>query len=289
MKADLHVHTSASDGRLSPEKVVQLAVELGLDAIAITDHDTVDGVAPALRAARGYLSFVVVPGVEINTDVPRGEVHILGYFIDYTDPALESALKKLRTARRARAKEMIAKLAELGMNIEWERVEKLASGKAICRPHIAQALLEMGYVNSEREAFEKYIGHDCPAYVERYKLPPEEAVRLISASRGLPVLAHPANIDNLEDFVRELKKSGLIGIEVYYRDYDTETASRLLDIANKYHLIPTGGTDYHAFSDESEVMLGSKLTPPDSLKKLFSLADPRSLKLLETANQKLRI
>lgn len=288
MKADLHVHTSASDGRLSPEKVVQLAVELGLDAIAITDHDTVDGVVPALRAARGYLSFVVVPGVEINTDVPHGEVHILGYFIDYTDPALESALKKLRTGRRARAKEMIAKLAELGMNIEWERVEKLASGKAICRPHIAQALLEMGYVNSEREAFEKYIGHDCPAYVERYKLLPEEAVRLVSASRGLPVLAHPADIDNLEDFVRELKKSGLIGIEVYYRDYDTETTSRLLDIANKYHLIPTGGTDYHAFSDE-EVMLGSKLTPPDSLKRLFSLADSRSLKLLQTTNPKLRI
>lgn len=289
MKADLHVHTSASDGRLSPEKVVQLAVELGLDAIAITDHDTVDGVISALRAARDYPSFVVVPGVEINTDIAHGEVHILGYFIDYTYPALESALQKLRTARRARAKAMIAKLAELGMDIEWGRVEALASGKAICRPHIAQALLEVGYVNSEREAFEKYIGHDCPAYVERYKLPPEEAVRLVSASRGLPVLAHPADIDNLENFVRELKKCGLIGMEVYYRDYDTEIAGRLLDIANKYHLIPTGGTDYHAFSNESEVMLGAKLTPPDSLEKLFSLANPRSLQLLQTVNPKLQI
>lgn len=289
MKADLHVHTSASDGRLSPERVVQLAVDLGLDVVAITDHDTVDGVVPALKAARNFSSFIVVPGVEINTDVPRGEVHILGYFVDYTDLTLESTLQKLRTARRARAQKMVAKLAELGMNIEWEHVEELAGGKAICRPHIAQALLEMGYVNSEREAFEKYIGHDCPAYVERYKLSPVEAVTLVSAAHGLPVLAHPADICNLEDFIYELKKRGLIGMEVYYRDYDTETVGRLLGLANKYHLIPTGGTDYHAFSDETEVMLGTRLTPPDSLEKLFSLADPHSLELLQVVNPKLRI
>lgn len=289
MKADLHVHTTASDGRLSPEKIVQLAVGLGLDAIGITDHDTIEGIIPALRAARDFSPFIVIPGVEINTDVPYGEVHILGYFIDYTEPALESTLQKLRTARRARAQEMVVKLAELGMKIEWDRVERLAHGKAICRPHIAQALLEMGYVNSEREAFEKYIGHDRPAYVERYKLSPKEAVELISASRGLPVLAHPADIDNLEDLVCELKGSGLIGMEVYYRDYDTETIDRLLALADKYHLIPTGGTDYHAFSDDTEVMLGTRLAPSDSLEKLFALADPHNLELLQAANPKLRI
>ncbi len=287
MKADLHVHTSASDGRLSPEQVVRLAVDLGLDAIAITDHDTVDGVVPALGAARGFPSFMIVPGVEINTDVPHGEVHILGYFVDYTDPIFGDTLQKLRTARRARAQEMVAKLAELGMNIEWTRVETLARGRAICRPHIAQALLEMGYVSSEREAFDKYIGHDGPAYVERYKLPPEEAVTLIKMARGLPVLAHPADIQNLEDFVCELKKYGLIGMEVYYRDYSTETIDRLLDLASKYQLIPTGGTDYHAFSDETEVMLGARLTPPESLEKLLSLADPHSLRLMQTVDSEL--
>ncbi len=282
MKADLHVHTNASDGRLSPDQVVRLAVDVGLDVIAITDHDTVDGVIPAIEATRSFPSFMVVPGVEVNTDVPHGEVHILGYFVDYTDLTFGATLQKLRTARRVRAQEMVAKLAELGMHIEWTHVETLARGNAICRPHIAQALLEMGYVNSEKEAFDKYIGHDRPAYVERHKLSPEEAVRLVKAARGLPVLAHPANIQNLEDFIRDLKESGLVGMEVYYRDYNVETIDRLLGLASKYHLIPTGGTDYHAFSDETEVMLGARLTPPESLEKLLSLADPRSLQLMQT-------
>ncbi|MBM4445873.1 MAG: PHP domain-containing protein [Chloroflexi bacterium] len=279
MKADLHVHTTASDGRLEPREIVSLAVKVGLDAIAITDHDTVGGVVPALAAAEVFPSFVVIPGVEINTDVPHGEVHILGYFIDYTDRKLAIALQRLRDSRRERAQQMIAKLRSLGMKIEWQRVSELAQGGSVCRPHIAQALFEKSYVGSEKEAFDKYIGHDGPAYVERYKLLPAEAVKLILDAQGLPVLAHPIDILDLNEFVPKLKSVGLIGIEVYYRDYSSGIIEELLKVANQHALVPTGGTDYHAFGDGLEVMIGGALTPAQSVERLFALADKHSLEL----------
>ena len=281
MKADLHLHTTASDGRLEPREIVSLAVRVGLDVIAVTDHDTIDGVVPALAAAQASPSLTVISGVEINTDVPRGEVHILGYFIDYTDKKLAATLQKLRDSRRERAQKMIAKLGKLGMKIDWQRVSELVRGGSVCRPHIAQALFEKGYVGSEKEAFDKYIGHDGPAYVERYKLLPIEVVKLILDAKGLPVLAHPADIAGLDELVPKLKAVGLVGLEVYYRDYSSEIVARLAKIAEKYDLIPTGGTDYHAFGDGSEVEIGGAITPARSVEQLFTLASKRSLDLLK--------
>jgi len=281
VKADLHLHTTASDGRLDPKELVSLAAKVGLDIIAITDHDTVDGISPALAAAEAFPSLTVIPGVEINTDVPHGEVHILGYFIDYIDQRLAANLQKLRDSRLGRAQNMIAKLGRLGMEIEWQRVSELAQGGSVCRPHIAQAMFEKGYVGSEKEAFDKYIGHDGPAYVERYKLLPVEAVKLIVDAKGLPVLAHPADIVDLNKLVSSLKRGGLIGMEVYYRDYSRDIIARLLEVANQHGLIPTGGTDYHAFGDSSEVMMGDALAPPQSVEQLFALANKRNLELLK--------
>ena len=281
MKADLHLHTTASDGRLEPNEIVGLAAKAGLEVIAITDHDTVDGVAPALAAAQALPPLTVIPGVEINTDVPRGEVHVLGYFIDFTDRKLADNLLRLRDARQGRAQKMITKLSSLGVDIEWRRVEELAQGGSVCRPHVALALLEKGYVGSEKEAFDRYIGHDGPAYVDRMKLLPVEAVKLIIDAQGLPVLAHPADIDGLDELVPKLKAAGLVGIEVYYRDYGSDVIGRLLRIAEQYELVTTGGTDYHAFGDASEVMIGEALAPPQSVERLFALADKRSLELLE--------
>ncbi|MGB8707798.1 MAG: PHP domain-containing protein [Dehalococcoidia bacterium] len=281
MKADLHLHTTASDGRLEPREIVSMAVRVGLDVIAVTDHDTIEGVVPALAAAQASPSLTVIPGVEINTDVPRGEVHILGYFIDYTDKKLAATLQKLRDSRRERAQKMIAKLGKLGMKIDWQRVSELVRGGSVCRPHIAQALFEKGYVGSEKEAFDKYIGHDGPAYVERYKLLPIEVVKLILDAKGLPVLAHPADIAGLDELVPKLKAVGLVGLEVYYRDYSSEIVARLAKIAKKYDLIPTGGTDYHAFGDGSEVEIGGAITPARSVEQLFALASKRSLDLLK--------
>ena len=281
MKADLHLHTTASDGRLEPKDLVSLAVKVGLDVIAITDHDTIGGIEPALAAAEAFPSLMVIPGVEINTDVPHGEVHILGYFIDFTDQKLEVALQRLRDSREGRAQRMIDKLSKLGVNIELQRVFELAQGGSVGRPHVAQALLEKDYVASEKEAFDKYIGRDGPAYVERYKLLPAEAVRLVVDARGLPVLAHPADIADLKELVPKLKAVGLIGIEVYYRDYSSDIIAGLLKIAKQYDLITTGGTDYHAFGDDLEVIIGGALAPAQSVERLLALADKHSLELLK--------
>jgi len=178
-KIDLHIHSTVSDGRLSPAEVVHKSVELGLTIIAITDHDSVDGIVPALAAAKAFPQLKVIPNVEISTDVPQGEVHVLGYFIDYTDYELKATLERMRDSRKRRAQGMIAKLGNLGLYIDWQRVQEIAGSGSIGRPHIAQAMLEKGYIASIKEAFTKYISRDGPAYVEREKMTPAEAVELI--------------------------------------------------------------------------------------------------------------
>lgn len=284
LKADLHLHTTASDGRLEPAELVSLAVKVGLDVIAITDHDSIDGVVPALAAAQAYPSVTVIPGVELSTDVPRGEVHVLGYFIDYTDRNLAVTLDGLRDSRKGRAVRMIAKLRDLGMEVQWQRVEELAQGGSVGRPHIAQAMLEAGYISSLSEAFDNYIGRNGPAYAEREKMTPAESVKLIVDVRGLPVLAHPADIEDLDALLPELLKAGLVGIEVFYTKYTPETISRLLTIAQQHRLITTGGTDYHHFEDGKEDRIGAVLAPPQSVKQLFSLADKHNLELLRASS-----
>ena len=277
MKADLHLHTTASDGRLNPCELVELAADVGLDVIAITDHDTVDGIAPAITAAEAFSSLKVVPGIEMSTDVPHGEVHILGYFIDYKDENFVFLLKEMNDSRWGCARKMVVKLNNLGIDIKWTRVCELAQGGTVCRPHVAQAILENGYVESIREAFDKYIGREGPAYVQRKKILPIEAVRTIVKARGLPVLAHPADIGDLERLICELKEAGLVGIEVYYGAYTSDVIKRLQKLAIRYELIATGGTDYHAFGNDLEVMIGRALTPSHSVEQLFSLAYERDL------------
>ena len=281
MKADLHLHTVASDGRLEPSELVSLAVKVGLDVIAITDHDSISGIADAIAAAKAYPSLTVIPGVELSTDVPRGEVHVLGYFIDYTDRNLSFMLEGLRDSRQGRALRMIAKLRDLGMEIQWQRVLELAQNGSVGRPHIAQALLEVGYVASLAEAFDKYIGRNGLAYAEREKMAPAESVKLITSARGLPVLAHPADIEDLDKLISELLKTGLVGMEVYYAKYTSEIKNRLLTVAKRYKLITTGGTDYHHFEDGSETMMGEIQVPSQSVKQLFSRADKRNLDMIK--------
>ncbi len=276
MKVDLHLHTTASDGRLTPEEIVCSAAQRGINIIGITDHDSVDGIAPALAAVRAFSFLTIVPGVEINTDVPHGEAHILGYFVDYTNQELCSTLYRLRTSRERRALTMIAKLQALGKEIEWQQVRELAQGGSIGRPHIAQALLEKRYVTSLKEAFAKYIGRHGPAYVEREKVTPVEAVKLIIRAQGLPVLAHPADIPDFDKFLPKLIGAGLVGIEVWYNRYSSEVISRLKSIASKYNLIATGGSDYHGFGDSTETMLGEPAVPLWAVEQLFGLAGKKA-------------
>ena len=272
-KVDLHIHSTASDGRLSPEDVIYKSAELGLSIIAITDHDTVDGIAPALAAAKAFPQLKVIPGVEISTDVPQGEVHVLGYFIDYTNHELEATLRRFRSSRLERAQGMIAKLRNLGIHIEWQRVQEIAGTGSFGRPHLAQAMLEKGYIGSFKEAFIKYLGRDGPAYVEREKMTPAEAVELILLASGLPVLAHPLTINDLETMIVELKAAGLVGIEAYYDGYTADEINKLVSLAKRYNLIATGGSDYHGLDASTETMIGGANVPMESAEQLMALAE----------------
>ena len=271
-RVDLHLHSTASDGRFSPAELVRKAVGEGLAVIALTDHDTVEGVAPALEAARAFPQLRLIPGVEISTYISEGEVHILGYFIDFVDPALQSALEQMRNSRWERARKMVARLNELGCPIDWERVQEIAGSGAIGRPHIAQVLLERGHIESFKEAFTKYIGRDGPAYVERYKITPAEAVGMVIRAKGLPVLAHPLTTPEPEQMANELKEVGLVGIEAFYAGYTAEDIDRLVSIAKRHNLITTGGTDFHGIDSNVEKSIGGVDIPDESLKNLLALA-----------------
>ncbi len=277
-KVDLHIHSTASDGKYPPQEVVRKAAEAGLTTIALTDHDTVDGIAAALTAAKSFPGLRVIPGVEVSTDVEDGEIHVLGFFMDYTDPDLSATLAHFRASRETRAKKIVAKLASLGISIDWERVQQLAGDGTIGRPHIAQAMLEQGYITSLREAFNKYIGRTGPAYVEREKMTPPEAVKLILKARGLPVLAHPFSTKNPEHWVARLKRAGLCGLEAYYADHTPEDTEHLLQLAAKYALVVTGGSDFHGLESGIGAPLGGVEVPEEAANRLIALAEKRGLK-----------
>jgi predicted metal-dependent phosphoesterase TrpH len=280
MRADLHIHTTASDGRLTPAEVVELAASRGLDIIAITDHDSVEGVAPALIAAQDFSSLRVIPGLEISTDFPQGEIHLLGYFIDHSDPQLGGTLERLRGSRRRRAQKMIAKLREMDIHVEWQRILELAGDGSVGRLHIAQAMLKGGYISSIQQAFKTYIGHGCPAYVGREKMPPVEAIDLVVKAGGLPVLAHPGGIiKELKVLLPQLKAAGLVGIEVYCNGYAPEMVQRLLALADDHGLIPCGGSDYHGLGNSGEPMPGDMDVPWESVERLLALAGQWELDL----------
>jgi predicted metal-dependent phosphoesterase TrpH len=271
-RVDLHVHSTASDGKYAPEEIVGKAAALGLRYLALTDHDSVDGIVRAIQAARAFPGLTFIPGVEVSTDVPEGEIHILGYFIDYARPELADRLKKFRDSREGRARGMVDKLAALGIVIDWKRVQEIAGDGAIGRPHIAQAMLEKGYIANFKEAFDKYIGREGPAYVEREKMTPEEAVALVLRSGGLPVLAHPFTVKEPEKRAAGLKKVGLVGIEAYYKDNTPEITKATLKIAEENGLIVTGGTDFHGIAGAGDITLGSVHVPIKAAQTLIKLA-----------------
>jgi len=277
-RVDLHVHTNASDGRYSPSEVVQRAVEADVSILSITDHDTVAGLDEAIRVAKDFPELTLVPGVEINTDVPSGEAHILGYFIDVAHPELLSLLADMRASRKERAQRMIAKLEALGVSLSWERVQEIAGTDSIGRPHIAQAMLEKGYIASLREAFDKdtgYIGFHGPAYVERTKVSPADATEVILRANGLPVLAHPFTVGEPEKMIANLKEHGLVGIEVYYGFYSRAEVTHLRSFAQKYSLLATGGSDFHGLDEKTEAALGRTGLPIRAAKAFLAFADRR--------------
>src|SRR6266542_5886572 len=206
--ADLHCHSTFSDGRLTPTELVNLAYRNGVRILALTDHDIVDGVPEAFSAAERYADFTLIPGIEMSTDVPGNEVHILGHFIDWHNSAFLDRLRRLQESRLDRARMMVGKLGQLGKPVSWERVEFFAGEGAIGRPHIALALVEAGHVGSVNEAFNLYLSRNGPAYVPRDRLGPEEVITLLSEVGGMATLAHPRELraaGNLDSLLEALK------------------------------------------------------------------------------------
>ncbi len=268
---DLHTHTSASDGLLSPDELVQLAAQRGLRVLGITDHDTVAGLAPA-QAVAAQLGVTLVPGVELSTAVEAGEIHVLGYFIDPGQPALCAHLERLMEARRERAARIVEQLRRLGFPFTLEDLETVAQGGTITRAHAARLLLVHGYVSSIDEAFDRYLGRNRPAYVPRSYPSPRQAVEIVLAAGGVPVLAHPLSVHDLESVLAELVPAGLAGLEAWYAEYAPATQCELVDLARQWDLVPTGGSDYHGPAFRAGRELGSVEVPLEIVAELAARA-----------------
>jgi predicted metal-dependent phosphoesterase TrpH len=267
-RIELHCHTTASDGALAPAALVALAHAAEITTLAITDHDTVAGL-PEARAAAGPLGITILPGCEFGCELADGEVHLLAYLFDDTDPVLTATLAGLRTARRERGRAMVARLNALGVPVTWERVQAIAGQGAVGRPHVAQALIEGGWVTDTDDAFARYIGWGGPAYVPRARISPPEVIRLVAAAGGVVSVAHPAHIPDLEPFLATLVPHGLVGLETYYGDYPPATVAWLAGLAARFDLVPTGGSDYHGRAIKDHGALGARAdVPPDTVERL---------------------
>ena len=243
--ADLHLHTSFSDGTLSPEEVVIEAKSLGLAAISITDHDILDGIEPASLAGERY-GVEVIPGVELSAESSGEEVHVLGYHMDWRNPRFQQKLRELRESRRIRAMRIIDKLNQLGIDIEYDDVLTQADSVSVGRPHVAAALVEKGHVATTSEAFYRFLGDYGPAYVAKQKLSPAEAATTILDVGGVPVLAHPGTLQR--NTVPELVSSGLMGLEAFHPNHTVQLSEYYCDLAKEHSLLITGGSDYHGWA-----------------------------------------
>lgn len=259
-RVDLHLHTTYSDGSLSPRETVEMAAARGVRILAITDHDELGGVSKAQAAGAG-LGVTVISGVEINTDVGREDVHILGYGFPSDSPVMRETLRALRAGRLERTKKMLARLADLGYPLELERVLEIAGHGSIGRPHVAQALVDAGYVGSREEAFDRLIGRKCRAYVPRAPYRPEDAIATIHRAGGIASLAHPGKLGDPLRFIRKLKEAGLDALEAYHSDHPPATTERLLRWAEQYGLGVTGGTDSHGPHSARAVPIGAVDVP----------------------------
>ena len=284
---DLHMHSTVSDGTYTPSELVKLAKEKGLSAIALTDHDTAGGVKEFLAEGEKQ-GIETIAGIEISS-LFEGypEIHVLGYFIDPEKKDVMEKLNFLQDARKVRNIKLIARLKELGFEITWEELEKEANGKLIGRPHFAALMVKKGFVKDTNEAFSKYIGNDGLAFVPKEKLTTPEAVSFLFENGIVPVLAHPIligmNTSDLIDFIILLKKSGLQGIEVIHSEIPEKESRKYLELAYRFNLVPTGGSDFHG-ENKPYVKMGVPEVPYEFFTKLkerkkdmFSIMETRKL------------
>ena len=265
MKIDLHIHTTYSDGAYSPEQVVDTALDCNLDVIALTDHDNIlsHKVAMDYVKKQGY-NLEIIPGVEINTIYKGYEVHILGYYMDTNNPDFVQLLKNQQQARINQTTQIVELLnKKAGIRVKFEDIKSLvAPGGSIGRPHIARAITAVGGVANVMEAYSKYINDSSPIYVTRKTVSPHDAVEIINEAGGIPVFAHPIDVDISEKLTKELVSYGLRGIEAYHRKHSPAVVEYFSSLAEKYGLIITGGSDFHAPSmNHGAILMGKNSVP----------------------------
>ncbi len=246
---DLHSHSTASDGTLTPTELVRLAAKNRLRALALTDHDGVDGLDEAIAEGE-RLGVEVIPGVELSAEHPNGTMHVLGFFLDRKKTLLQEKLQKLQQGRAERNPLIVKKLQDMGIDITFEEVKAASGGGLIGRPHFAKVLVAKKVVSTMQEAFEKYLKKGAPAYAEKFRFSPEDTIRLIHEGGGVAVLAHPFTVykkpsNGLDEEIRRLAAAGLDGIEVYYSTYSPEQSRMYRNLAEKNSLLPSGGSDFH--------------------------------------------
>jgi 3',5'-nucleoside bisphosphate phosphatase len=277
---DLHIHSTFSDGTLTPEELISEACGIGLTAIALTDHDTMAGIPPFLSAAAGK-SVRAVAGVEISADFSPGTMHMLGYFVPSDDTTLNRHLEWVREGREMRNREMLDKLNQLGLTLTWDEVEAFAEEDVVGRPHFAKAMIARGYAADWDEVFDKYLGKGKPAYVERKRLSASDSVRVIRAAGGVPVLGHPFTLElalrDLKKLAGDLRDEGLQGIEVYFPQHAPETQKLYAALAKDLNLVATGGTDFHgAMTPDLKMGTGfGGLKVPDDIVEQLAARRPR--------------
>lgn len=263
--ADLHLHTVFSDSTYTPQELIREAKRVGLDCISVVDHDTVSGIQDCLNLAERD-NIEVLPGIELTVEYVGLEVHILGYLIDDENKILREKLEQLKKDRVERIHKITDKLKAIGINLGPERVFDIAGGGTVGRLHVARALVKEGLTSSIGEAFQKYIGDNCPAYVLGFRLTPYEAVSLIKTAGGIAVLAHPYSL-NRDELIPELIDCGMMGLEVYYPEHTQAVTNSYLGLAKKYNLLVTGGSDCHGDAKPG-VKIGSIKIPYDLVDKL---------------------
>ncbi|HEY7032794.1 MAG TPA: PHP domain-containing protein [Thermomicrobiales bacterium] len=268
---DLHTHSNVSDGLLTPTELVRAADGRGLRVLALTDHETVAGLAEAESAARDA-GIEFIPGVELNTDRGHHEVHILGYYVDRNDSDLVAALAHLEEQRVERIERMVRQLATIGAPVDLDRVRELAGPGTIGRPHVARAMIEKGYVSTVSEAFDRYLASGRPGFVPRRRNDPEAAVSLLRRNGAVPVLAHPLTTGDVEAILQRLTPVGLLGLEAYYGEYDESVRQDLRATADRWGLIATGGSDYHGEGFKHGRDLGGPTVPMESVDRLRDAA-----------------
>ena len=272
---DLHLHSICSDGKDTPEELVEASLSAGYKTISITDHDSVEGVPRAIESAKGK-PIEIIPGIELSSVDDSDDVHILGYYIDYEEPYFIKRIGFFKEKRRDRAEEIVKNLNKVGLDIRIDTVFRIAHGAPIGRPHIAEALLSEELIDTYGEAFFRYIGANGPAYVPKYKVKPAEAIELILKNGGIPVLAHPGIMDR-DELIIELKECGLMGIEAIHPLHVPEKQLYYEKLANKYGLLITGGSDWHGKGRNRSFrkMINSRKVPHKTISEMKSIIKNR--------------